>query len=101
MSKQKKSTEAANFDADVKLNNFLNSFNSNPDYVRVQCLNCDVWTSAGNTVPTGIYDQTNNKIFVFRVCRDCRQSFLNVGDDLKMDFCNNLMRKAEKAEANI
>lgn len=96
-----KSTEAANFSADQQLNNFLTTFKFSSNNFRFQCLNCDRLKRGNKLKPAAVYIKSENKMYVFRFCKECWESYQNFDANLKRNFHETLLKKLKRAEAKV
>ena len=96
-----KNAEAGNFGVNRNKTEFFNSFDSSRNSPKYQCLNCEAWLAARKFVPLGQYDQTRNRIAVFRFCQCCWRSYNRVSGDLRQEFISRILNKVRRASEVI
>ena len=89
-----------NIGADLgKLQQFLNSFKSNPKYLRFECQNCKIKAKMSKFKPALFRDHISNVLYAFRLCKDCYASFLRMDAESKFDFAMNIVKNLRKEGA--
>ena len=82
-----------------KVRQFLNSFKSNPKYLRFECQGCKSKLKMNKLKPAAFHDRVSNTMYVFRLCKDCYASFFRMDTESKFDFAMNILKKLRKEGA--